>query len=71
MDGDEPVTVFYCDCWDSLCDIGEHYPDDRCYTSHDAASRRCERLCHDVDGIQYRASVRCMRLHGVKSIEFY
>lgn len=72
MDRADGIIVYYCDCWDSLCDIGEHYIDARCYLDREAAERHARRLSRtDDDCVSYHADVREMRLVGVKSIETY
>ena len=50
--------VYVCDTWDSLCDIGEHQIDCRCYRSRGDAERRAARLTYsDDDCVDYYARV--------------
>lgn len=52
-------SVYVCEVYDSLCDVGESYLDRRCYRTREDAERRAARLTNeDADGIKTWASVR-------------
>lgn len=71
MSNKNGITLYYCDCWDSSCDIGEHYTDAFCYVDKAAAERRAKRLTYTDDCVNYYASVRAIDLVDVRSIERY
>lgn len=52
------VKIYVCDLWDGLCDLGEHYYDNRCYKSIEDAEKRAERMTYtDGDYIEHYATV--------------
>lgn len=51
------MKVYACDCWDSLCDIGESSMDRRCYRTREDAEKRAKRLTYSEDHVDYYAQV--------------